>query len=330
MTTTLDTFSAAFNLVLTHEAEALADVVRRLDENPEAVEAACRVLSGAANGTGPRVITSGVGKAGIIARKVAATLSSTGTAAVFLHAIDGLHGDLGFARPGDCGLLFSYSGETVEVVRLAKAMRAMDCPLVTITRSQGSALGETADCCIEIGDVPEACHLGLAPSSSTTVMLAVGDALALAVAKHRGFGERDFARNHPGGMLGLRFREVREFLRTGLRLVCIRGETPIRDAVKLVSIARTGAAIIVNRDNTLRGIFTDGDLRRAILRGNTVLDERVDQFGSIPCRHVFDDDSVADALKLFHELRIEDLPAVDRTTSEVCGLLCLKDVSPAG
>jgi KpsF/GutQ family protein len=322
-----ETSSATFNWVLAQEADALSEVVRRLEEDSEAVEAACRILSCAANGAGPRVITSGVGKAGLIARKVAATLSSTGTAAVFLHPIEALHGDLGFARPGDCGLFFSYSGETVEVVRLAKAMRNMPCRLVAVTRGRGSALGAAVESCIAIGDVSEACHLGLAPSSSTTVMLAVGDALALTVAKQCGFGERDFAKNHPAGFLGLQFRAVREFMRVGARLVCVTSATSIRDVVKQVTAARTGAAIVVDQDNKLLGIFTDGDLRRAILKGGTVLEQAVHSFSSVPCRYVFEDCSAAEAVATMSDARIEDLPVVDRVTGEVLGLLCLKDVS---
>jgi len=165
--------------VLTQEREALQNVAARVQSKPEVISAACELL---AHATSPdrahRVIVSGIGKAGLIGRKVAATMSSIGTAAVFVHPVEALHGDLGFVVDGDCALLFSYSGETVELIRLARELIRIGSPLVVITKSAASTLGKLATACLEMGDVPEACYMGLAPSSSTTVMLALGDALA--------------------------------------------------------------------------------------------------------------------------------------------------------
>jgi arabinose-5-phosphate isomerase len=314
---------------LNHERDTLDAVTRRLEADPQTVAAACAVLlpSRGGDGDGRRVIVSGIGKAGLIARKVAATMSSTGTAAVFVHPVEGLHGDLGLVRPADRGLLFSYSGETVELLRLARELSRLGCPLVAVTRSRDSSLGRIAESCIELGEIHEACYLGLAPSSSTTAMLAIGDALALAVAKATSFSAADFGRNHPAGTLGLRFRCVTEIMRTGARLVCVSPETPLREVVRRVSDAKTGAAVVVRADGTLVGIFTDGDLRRALLRGGDVLEAGVARFATVPCRFVADDTSVADALKVLQNQRIEDLPVVDQGTARVLGLVCLKDIA---
>ncbi|HXG11718.1 MAG TPA: KpsF/GutQ family sugar-phosphate isomerase [Gemmataceae bacterium] len=314
--------------VLTQEKEALQAVAGRVGAAPEAIGAACELIwSATTRASRGRVIVSGIGKAGLIGRKIAATLSSTGTASAFVHPVEALHGDLGFVQDGDCGLLLSYSGETVELVRLARELTRIGCPLVVITRAAGSTLGKLATTCLELGEVPEACYMGLAPSSSTTAMLALGDALALAVAKAKGFTERDFGRNHPAGSLGQRYRCIVDLMRTGPRLVCVAADTRLKRVIQLVSQAKTGAAILVRPDRTLLGLFTDGDLRRAVLQGEMVLDEEIWKFASIPCHFIHSDGSVADALKLFHNNRIEDLPVVDRSTGEVIGMLCLKDIA---
>lgn len=321
--------ASTFLEVLNEEVTALEIVAQRLQNATEVVTEACDLLSlsDTCEHVAGRVIVSGVGKAGLVARKVSATLSSTGTAAAFMDAVDALHGDLGFVHTSDRALLFSYSGETVEIIRLARELQRIGCPLVVITRSQESTLGQMATVCIEIGEVREACYMGLAPSSSTTAMLAIGDALALAMAKAKGFGEEDFGRNHPAGSLGLRFRCVQELMRTGDKLVCVHSSTPLKQVIRAVSEAKTGAAILTHEDGTLCGIFTDGDLRRALLNGSAILEEAVAQFASIPCHCIPCDASIAEALKLFHKTHTEELPVTDRETGKVTGMLCLKDIA---
>ncbi len=320
--------AATFKQVLAHERATLDEVAARLELDSESITHACRTLLGADDTRGQRrLVVSGIGKAGLIARKVAATFSSMGTAAVFIHPVEALHGDLGFVQPTDCALLFSHSGETVEVVRLASELGRLGCPVVTITQRATSTLGRRSTACLALGDVEEGCFLGLAPTSSTTVMLAVGDAVAQAVAKARGFREEDFANNHPGGSLGLRFRAVRDVMRVAPRLVCVPRGTSIKDVVKVVSAAKTGAAVLVHPDGTLLGIFTDGDLRRACLRGGDVLEQPVERCATLPCHSIFDSTSVADALKILQNRHIEDLPVVDKVSNIVLGLVCLKDIS---
>lgn len=326
---TRSTVAATFLAVLGEEQSALAMVTQRLCAAPEVITKACDILGSLTEPSEVRgrVIVSGVGKAGLVAKKVGATLSSTGTAAVFMHAVDALHGDLGFVHASDGGLLFSYSGETVETIRLAMALKHIGCPLVVVTRSRESTLGQMATACIEVGDIREACYMGLAPSSSTTVMLAIGDALALAIAKTKGFGAEDFGKNHPAGSLGLRFRCVQDLMRTGDKVVCVQPTTRLAQVLRQVSEAHTGAAILVHPDNTLAGIFTDGDLRRALLQGGAALEEAVEKFASIPCYSIAADESVAEALKLLQNSKAEDLPVIERTTRQVAGMLCLKDIA---
>ncbi len=322
-----DECCAWFSHVLQRECEAIAAVTERLSANERVIGQACSLLRACRGEAGgrKRVVVGGIGKAGLIGRKVAATLSSTGTPAVFVHPVEAMHGDLGGVCPGDCGLLLSYSGTTPEVVRLASELRRFGCPVIAITRSEGSELGTGADVVIELGEIAEACEHGLAPSSSTTAMLAIGDALALAVAKASGFSAKEFAVNHPAGMLGLRFRQVSEYMRTGSRLVCVAPEATVQEVVRVVSSAKTGAAILVDPAGGLEGIFTDGDLRRALLRGGSILDQPVREFASVPCSYVDANSSVAEAWKEMVDRRIEDLPVV-AGDSRVVGLLCLKDV----
>ncbi len=320
--------TASFLNVLRHEEEALARVVHKFSGDDRVIAEACETLLNDRERRGRnRIIVSGVGKAGIVAMKVASTLSSTGSAAVFMHPVEALHGDLGFVSEHDCALLFSYSGESVEVIRLARELQRIGCAAVAITSRRTSTLGRMATVCLETGEVREACHLGLAPSSSTTVMLAIGDALALAMAEAQGFGEMDFGLNHPAGSLGQRFRYVQDFMRTGDKIVCVDPAAQLKRVIQLVSDAKTGSAILVDAAGVLVGIFTDGDLRRALLRGSAVLEGAVEQFASLPCHFVLYDTSIADALKLFQNTQTEDLPVLDPETRRVLGTLCLKDLT---
>ena len=323
-----DSVTASFLDVLRQEQEALAQVLQRFSAGGEVIVKACQTLLHDVDRRGRhRIIVSGVGKAGIVAMKVASTLSSTGSAATFMHPVEALHGDLGFVNEDDRALLFSYSGESVEVIRLAAELQRIGCAVVAITARRTSTLGRMAAVCVETGEVREACYLGLAPSSSTTVMLAIGDALALAMAEAQGFGKADFGLNHPAGSLGQRFRYVQDFMRTGDKIVCVEPAAQLKHVIQLVSDARTGSATLVDSDDALVGIFTDGDLRRALLQGSTVLEGAVERFASIPCHFVLYDTSIADALELFQNTQTEDLPVLDLDTRRVLGTLCLKDIS---
>lgn len=314
---------ASFLDVLREEKNALTEVYRKFEEENTVLVQACEILLNMPRSS--RVIVSGIGKAGIIAKKVGATMSSTGTAATFLHPVEGMHGDLGFVQKSDCGLLFSYSGETIELIRLGQELERIGCPILAITRSKNSTLGRLASACIEMGEMKEACYMDLAPSSSTTVMLALGDALALAIAKLKGFEKEDFGKNHPGGSLGLKFRKAHEMMRSRDKAVFLQAQTTLLTFVQEVSQAKAGAAVIIDEEGNLLGIFTDGDLRRALLKGASQEDKLLN-FASIPCLSIKANDSVSEALKILKRTKTKDLPVVDSDGKKAVGILCLNDI----
>src|SRR5437764_9885230 len=238
--------------VLRIEADALDRVRDRLDST--IARAADQVFRCPGS-----VIVTGMGKAGIVGQKLAATLASTGTRAFPLHPGEAIHGDLGRIRADDVVIALSQSGETEEVLRLVPALRRLEAVLVAITERAGSSLGRAADLCIALGPVEEACPLGLAPSASTTVLMAVGDALALLVSRLRDFRAEDFALYHPAGSLGRRLSRVEDVMRTGRQLRRARPDHTVRAV--LVSLAgprrRSGAVLVEDDDGRLLGIFTD-------------------------------------------------------------------------
>jgi len=251
--------------VLKIEARALADLVERLDER---FTRAVDILFGAQG----RVIVAGMGKSGIIGQKISATLSSTGTPSFFLHPAEALHGDLGRLVRGDVLVALSYSGETEELLRLLDTVKRLAIPLITLTGSPASTLAQASDVVVDVGIREEACPLGLAPTASTTAMLAVGDALAMAVLKRRGFTEEDYATLHPGGGLGVRLRRVEDVMHTGDRVPRVRPVDPISDVIYEISRKGLGLAMVVDDAGRLAGFISDGDLRRFFQReGNRAL-----------------------------------------------------------
>src|SRR5437868_2188997 len=248
--------------VIRAEAEAIEQLCARIDGDfSEAVE---RIL--ACSG---RVVVTGMGKPGFIAQKISATFASTGTPSLFLHPAEALHGDLGRLVPGDLVLALSNSGETDELLRLLPAVRRLGAPIVAMTSGARNSLADRADVVLEIGPVPEACPLGLAPTASTVALLAMGDALAMAVQHRRGFSPEQFASLHPGGALGRQLLRVREVMRTGDRNPTVRQDASLREtaAVMTRTEGRPGAASVVDAQGRLVGIFTDGDLRRLVQLG---------------------------------------------------------------
>ena len=245
------------------EARAVAALVDRLGAD---FESACRMLLACSG----RVVVSGVGKSGHVGGKIAATLASTGTPAFFLHAAEASHGDLGMVAKGDVVLAISYSGETAELLTILPLFKRMGAPLIAMTGNPQSTLAREADAHLDISVPAEACPLNLAPTASTTATLAMGDALAVALLKHRGFTEADFARSHPGGALGRRLLlRVSDVMRTGDDLPMVGPDTPLPEGLLEMSRKRLGMTAVVDADRRVVGIFTDGDLRRA-------LDQRID------------------------------------------------------
>lgn len=287
----LDQDLDAARAVLATEAAALRALAASLDGNfSHAVE-----LLAAASG---RVVVSGMGKSGHVARKIAATLASTGTPAQFVHPAEASHGDLGMVVPGDAVLALSNSGETAELADLIEHARRFGLPLVTITGRPGSTLAKAADAALVLPAAPEACPLGLAPTTSTTMQLALGDALAVALLTRRGFGPSDFRRIHPGGRLGARLRRVRDLMHAGDAMPLAAPDLAMDAALLHMTERRFGCLGIVDEAGRLIGIVTDGDLRRAM--GPDLLGRRVGEIMTHAPRTIGPDALAAEALRAMH------------------------------
>ncbi len=308
--------------VLRIEADALDLVRDRLDAT--IARAANRIFR--CRGS---VIVTGMGKAGIVGQKLAATLASTGTRAFPLHPAEAIHGDLGRIRPDDVVIALSRSGETEEVVRLLPALRRLEASLVAITERATSTLGRSADLCIALGPIEEACPLGLAPSASTTAMMAVGDALALLVSRMRDFKAEEFALYHPGGALGRRLASVEDLMRTDGRLRKAAETQTVRQV--FVALAgprrRSGAVLVVDAAGRLSGIFTDSDLARLFeRRQDALLDGPIADVMTPDPVQVVVGASVAEAVEAMKSRKISELPVVDLDGRPV-GLIDLTDLT---
>jgi len=251
--------------VLQTEAAAIMALVDRLDDS---FDRAVRMLYECRG----RVIVTGMGKSGIICRKIAATLASTGTSAFFLHPAEATHGDLGVIQPDDLLLAISHSGETQEVLRLLEAIRRIGAGIVAITGNPASALAQAADVALDCQVSEEACPLNLVPTASTTAALAMGDALCMTLLVEKGFREEDFAKIHPGGKLGKKLMRVDQLMHHGGDAPIVRIDTPMRDVLYEISSKGLGMTCVVNAKNELVGIITDGDLRRYMVDNNRLLD----------------------------------------------------------
>src|SRR5207245_2395522 len=250
--------------VLEVEAAAILGLIDHLDSTFVDVVELINVSDG-------RVITMGLGKSGIICKKISATLASTGTPSFFLHPAEAIHGDLGMIVRGDVVLAVSNSGETEELVRLLPSIKRLGAELVAMTGNPTSTLAKNADYHLSAAISKEACPLGLAPTASTTATLALGDALAMALLVRKGFKEEDFAFLHPGGKLGKRFLRVRDLMHTGDQVPVVDISTSMHDVIYEISKKGFGIAAVVNADGELQGVFSDGDLRRVLQKDEQIL-----------------------------------------------------------
>ncbi|MFI5007339.1 MAG: SIS domain-containing protein [Solirubrobacterales bacterium] len=252
--------------VLEIEAQAILELVPRLDER---FDRAVELLY-----AGPgRVVVTGMGKSGIIAQKISATLASTGTPSLFLHPVEAVHGDLGRIVKGDVVLVISYSGDTAEILALVPQVKRLGSPLVAVTGNPRSALAQAADVNLDVSISKEACPLGLAPTASTTAALAMGDALSMALIERRGFTVEDFAVLHPGGRIGKKLLRVEDVMQTGDRVPRVLPETVMKDVLFEMTRKRLGLTTVVDPEGRLLGMISDGDLRRQMERhGYTMLD----------------------------------------------------------
>lgn len=327
-----ETAAAALNAarrVLFEEAEALRAMAERLNERFARAVALLRDCAG-------RVVVTGMGKSGIVGRKIAATLASTGTPAFFLHPAEALHGDLGMVVENDIVIGLSYSGESDEVRAILPALRRRAAAIVALTGNARSTLAEASDLVLDVCVTREACPHNLAPTTSTTAMMALGDALAIAVMEARGFGAEDYALLHPAGSLGRRLLlRVSDVMRAGDRFAIVPEDATLHDALFAITRANVGAACVVGGEGRLSGFLTDGDVRRFLLQSGAAdaLARPVSEAMTKNPHFVRGDALAIEAYdRLEHDrerIRIADLPVVDEQGKPV-GLLMLKDMVRAG
>ena len=259
---------------------------------------------------GGRVVVTGIGKSGLVARKIAATLSSTGTPALFMHPVEAVHGDLGMIVHGDIVLALSQSGDTEEILNLVPNIKRLDVRLVAMTGALRSTLAQAADIVLDCSVAQEACSLGLAPTASTTTMVALGDALAVALAEKRGFKEEDFADLHPGGKLGKKLARVSRLMHTGDAIPRVTPQTPMTEVIYEMSRKQLGVATVTDGDKLL-GIISDGDLRRLLeRRGKDVLDLTAGECMTRDPKTIRPDEFAAAALNVMEQKKITSLAVV--------------------
>lgn len=304
--------------VLLVEAEAVRALADRIDGRfVQAVEIleACR----------GRVVVTGMGKSGLVGKKLAATLAATGTPALFLHPADGVHGDLGVLVPGDVVVALSNSGETEEMVALLPAIKRLGVPLILLTGRPGSRLAQHATVVLDVSVREEACPLNLTPTASTTAALALGDALAIALLRRRGFQHDDFARLHPGGRLGRLLVRVEELMHVGLGIPVVREEASLDAIIAEMSAKGLGATAVRDGTGRLSGIVTDGDLRRALQRGAASPVTSARELMTRAPKTIGRAELAATALELMERYAITQLLIVD-DTGRLAGILHLHDL----
>lgn len=318
----MDYLSRARRVIET-ELEEVRAVAARLDENFE--KAVGLIKAGVEQGG--KVVVLGVGKSGHIGEKIAATLTSTGSPAVVLNSLNALHGDLGVVSDRDVILAFSYSGETNELINILPALARCDVKIIAITGDSQSTLAKTADAVLDVNVSREACPLNLAPTSSTTAMLAVGDALAMVLLEARGFNEEDFARYHPGGSLGRALLlRVNQVMRGEEQLAVAKPDTPILDVIKAMTARRAGAAVVVGADGRLAGIFTHGDFARHFPEHPDIGSKPVGDFMTRKPVTISGEKLAAEVLHVLEQHRIDDLVVVDEAGCPI-GIVDSQDLS---
>jgi arabinose-5-phosphate isomerase len=305
------------------EAQTLLEAGERLDEG---IEKAVKAILGCRG----KLVVTGVGKSGLIGAKMAATFASTGTPSFFLHPTEALHGDLGMVGKDDVVLAISYSGESEELSSILPHIKRFDIPLVGMTRNSASTLGRYSDIVIEVNVEKEACPLDIAPTSSTTLTLALGDALAVCLMKARNFQKEDFASFHPGGALGRKlFVKVSDLMRSE-DLPIVDESMPIRQTIVTISEGRLGTALLIDKEERLTGLISDGDIRRALMQEDFSLDAPSKRYATMDPMVIDDSTMLAsDALVFLEEHKIQLLAIVDKQ-KHIQGVLHLHTLVEAG
>lgn len=309
--------------VLKIEAESILSLIDRIDENFSRAVEIIYLSKG-------RVIVTGIGKSGLIGKKIAATLTSTGTPALFLHPVEGMHGDIGIVTRNDVMLAISNSGETVELNTLISSARDIGVSLISFTGSLSSSLAGLSDVVIDVGVEREACPFGLAPTSSTTAALAMGDALAAALIKKRKFNDRDFHKFHPGGTLGQRLlARVRDVMICGKRIPVVYSGVPALQAVDEIDKKNLGFVLVTDRENRLLGILTDGDVRRCVGKKVVFEEKKVDDLMTVSPQTIDENASIAQTIETMEKDEITALAVVNEK-NHLKGYIHLHDILGRG
>ena len=318
-----DQASQLAKAVIKAEANAVMTLTDRIDA--QFIEA-CELLLNIQG----RIVVVGVGKSGHIGRKLAATLASTGSAAFFVSAAEALHGDLGMIQAGDVVLILSKSGQSDEIVTLLPALKALGVAIVAFTGNQSSVLAESATVSIDVSVSEEACPLGLAPTTSTAVMLAMGDAMAIALLDAKGFNQEDFARSHPGGNLGKRLLvKISDIMHVGDEIPKVNLDMNLKLGLLEVTSKGLGMVVVVDADNKIVGIFTDGDLRRALDKNFDINATLMHEVMTANCTTVSANQLAAEVLELMRRKRINSFPVADKD-NHLIGALNMHDLLQAG
>ena len=309
--------------VVTIEAQAIKDLAKRLDKNfLKAIDLIVKCKG--------RVIVTGMGKTGIVGRKIAATFSSTGTPSVWIHSAEAVHGDLGQVTKDDVVIVISNSGETEETKRLLPLAKKIGSRIIAMTGNVKSALAKYSDVVLNVSVKKEGCPLGLAPMASTTTTLVMGDALAACLIVSKGFQKEDFAFYHPGGSLGRRLLlKVEDIMRSGSHYPRVKETTLVKNVLLAITKSRCGSACVVNSQQKIVGIFTDGDLRRHLETDPHLLKRAVKEVMTKNPSTVSTQQLAAEALRILQEKKIDELPVVDNN-NRLVGLLDVQDLLKAG
>jgi arabinose-5-phosphate isomerase len=309
--------------ILEIEAKAISDMALRLDES---FEKALDLLKN----TKGRIVCTGMGKPGMIARKMAATLASTGSPSYYVHPAEAIHGDLGMIMEEDIVLAISNSGETEEIVRLLSLLKMIGCPLIGMTGDLKSTLAQNSDVVLDVSIEKEACSLGLAPSASSTAALAMGDALAIVLYESKGFRAEDYAKLHPGGDLGRKLLLRAQDVMRGLDCTPVVNESElVKKAMQEITSYKAGAVLLVDKDRQLKGIFTDGDLRRKILGAKHILEMTLKEVMTPDPFFVYAKASAVDVLCLMKKNKVDEVPVVEQD-KKVLGLIDIQDLLDVG
>jgi len=309
--------------VLRIEAQAISDLIKRIDRN---FQVAAKLLANCKS----RIVVTGMGKGGIIGKKISATLSSIGKPSLWLHPAEAIHGDLGRVVKEDVVLAISNSGETEEIVRLLPTIKKIGAKMICLTGNLKSTLAKNSDIVLDVSVRKEACPLGLVPTASTTAMLAMGDALSIAVLERKGLKREEFAFYHPGGNLGKKLLlKVKDIMRKGKANPIVKESTLVKDVLLTITSARTGSATIVNKKGKLIGIFTDGDLRRHLRSDNNLSMRSVRDVMTKNPTVIGQERLAAEAMRILENKKIDEVPVVDNKGKPV-GLLDVQDLLKAG